>query len=107
MTKYKEYFLRMIEENKDAFEKFKVLHANYDLDDTKYQDEFNREGEKILNIAHDWENRLCKHSESSGYGNYTTGLAEKFQAELRTLFPLIDHVGIIVKPFVLKKISLS
>ncbi len=97
----------MVETNKELFDNFKNLHANYGMDDMRYQEEFNKEGEKILNIAHDWENKLCKHSETSGFGSYTTGLAEKFQAELRALFPLIDHVGIIVKPFNLKKIELN
>lgn len=95
MTKYKEYFDRMVEENKEIFEKFKILHANYDLDDEKYQDEFNIEGQKILDISHVWENRLCKSSEGAGFGTFTVKLAEKFQEELRKAFPLIDHVGII------------
>lgn len=95
MTKYKEYFNRMIEENKDIFEKFKVLHADYGMEGEKYQDQFNREGQKILDIAHGWENRLCKSSEGGGFGTFTVKLAEKFQEELRNAFPLIDHVGII------------
>lgn len=95
MTKYKEYYDRMVNENKEIFEKFKVLHSNYDLDDEKYQNEFNTEGQKILDIAHVWENRLCKSSEGAGFGTFTVKLAEKFQEELRANFPLIDHVGII------------
>lgn len=95
MTKYKEYFNRMLEENKKAFDEFKALHANYGMDEDKYQDEFNREGEKILKIANEWENKLCSQSEKAGYAGYTGNLAEKFKAELRNAFPLIDHVGIV------------
>ena len=95
MTKYKEYFDRMVEENKETFDKFKNIHANYGMDEDKYQDEFNKEGEKILKIAQEWENKLCSQSEKAGYANYTGNLAEKFQLELRHFFPLIDHVGII------------
>lgn len=118
MTKYKEYFNRMVEENKKVFDDFKILHANYGMEDEKYQDEFNKEGQKILDIAHEWENRLCKSSEGAGFGTFTVKLAEKFQEELRASFPLIDHVGIVsvkrtfnlknIKPkstFSLKKIS--
>ena len=96
----------MIEENKKVFDEFKILHANYDLDDEKYQEEFNKEGTKILDIAHIWENRLCKSSEGAGFGTFTVKLAEKFQEELRLAFPLIDHVGIISKKstFNLKKL---
>jgi gamma-glutamylcysteine synthetase len=106
MTKYKEYFQRMVEENKDIFRDFTLLHANYIQDDEKYQDEFNTLGGKVLDIAHEWENRLCKSSEGAGYGTFTTKLAEKFQEELRRAFPMIDHVGIIsVKStFKLKKL---
>jgi hypothetical protein len=95
MTKYKEYFERMLKENKEVFDEFTILHANYGMDEEKYQDEFNKEGEKILKIVNEWENKLCSQSEKAGFANYTGNLAEKFQAELRSAFPLIDHVGII------------
>lgn len=117
MTKYKEYFLKMLEENKDAFDKFTKMHFEYSTDQEKYQDEFNMEGAKILNIIHAWEDRLCKTSEKAGYGGYTGNLAEKFQAEVKSHYPLIDNIGIIVKskptsridekPFNLRKIKLS
>jgi hypothetical protein len=110
----------MLEENKAVFDDFRILHANYGMDEDKLQDEFNAEGEKILKLVNEWENKLCSQSEKAGYANYTGNLAEKFQAELRTEFPLIDHVGIIsikktfsvkqIKPqsrFVLKKIKVN
>jgi len=106
VTKYKEYFGRMLEENKKIFDDFKALHANYGMDEEKYQNEFNIEGEKILKIFHEWENKLCSQSEKAGYANYTGNLAEKFQAELRAAFPLIDHVGIVAvrSTFKIKKL---
>jgi hypothetical protein len=85
----------MLEENKKVFDEFKLLHANYGMNEEKYQNEFNTEGEKILKIVNEWENKLCSQSEKAGYANYTGNLAEKFQAELRSTFPLIDHVGIV------------
>lgn len=106
MTKYGEYFEKMIQENKSSFEAFKRLHANYSLDEDKFQEEFNKEGEKILAIANVWENKLCSQSEKAGFGSFTGGLAEKFQSELRKLFPLIDHVGVVITPFALKRIKL-
>lgn len=106
-TKFKEYYDRMIAENKEAFSSFTQLHFEYSTDEDKYQERFNKEGEKIMNIIHEWENKLCSQSEKAGYGSYTGGLAEKFQEEIRRHFPLIDHIGIIVKPsFSLKKIKL-
>lgn len=113
MTKYKEYFDKMVKANKDLFDKFANVHTDYGIDNDTYQEEFNKEGEKVLKLVHEWENRLCSHSEKAGYSNYTGNLAEKFQQEVKNHFPLIDHIGIIVKKslpiksgFSLKKISL-
>jgi len=96
----------MISENKEVFEKFTQKHFEYSINQEKYQEEFNKEGEKILEIIHEWEDKLCRKSEKAGFGNYTTNLAEKFQAEVRSHFPLIDHIGLIVNKFSLKKIKL-
>jgi hypothetical protein len=106
MTKYKEYFGKMTEANKELFDKFAKLHVDYGMDNDKYQDEFNKEGGKVLAVIHEWENRLCSHSEKAGYANYTGNLAEKFQQEVKSHFPLIDHIGIIVKKFRLGQIKL-
>lgn len=109
MTKYKEYVERMLENNKELFADFRKLHDKYASDQEKYQEEFNEEGEKVSVVIREWEGKLCRQSEKAGYGSYTSGLAEKFQAEVKKVFPLIDHIGIIVKKepaFTLKKIRL-
>jgi len=106
MTKYKEYFQRMLGENKEAFDEFTKLHFEYSTNPDRYQDKFNKEGEKILIITHEWEGKLCNQSEKAGFGNYTGNLAEKFQAEVKSHFPLIDHIGVVVKKFEIKKIKL-
>ena len=96
MTKYKEYYEKMVSENKEIFEQFTKTHFEYSIDQDKNQETFNQIGEKILDIIHEWEDRLCKHSENAGFGSYTSNLAEKFQSEIKSHFPLIDHVGIVV-----------
>lgn len=113
MTKYKEYFGKMVEVNKALFDKFAKIHTDYGLDNDKNREEFNKVGADVLKVIHEWENRLCSHSEKAGYANYTGNLAEKFQQEVKNHFPLIDHIGIIVKKhspvsdgFSLKKIKL-
>ncbi|PIP57877.1 hypothetical protein COX03_00710 [Candidatus Woesebacteria bacterium CG22_combo_CG10-13_8_21_14_all_39_10] len=113
MTKYKEYFGKMVEANKELFDKFAKVHTNYGLDKEAHQEEINKIGADVLKVIHEWEGRLCSHSEKAGYANYTGNLAEKFQQEVKNHFPLIDHIGIIVKKslpiksgFSLKKISL-
>ncbi|MDO8341136.1 MAG: hypothetical protein Q7T59_04120 [Candidatus Woesebacteria bacterium] len=103
MTKYKEYFERMITAEKKAFEDFTKLHMKYSLDQDSLQEEFNKEGAKILLIIREWESKLCSQSEKAGFGNYTTNLSEKFMLEIRKSFPLIDYVGVIVKKSIPEK----
>lgn len=103
----------MIEENYQAFEEFKKLHNHYQLNQDLYQEEFNKIGQKILEIIREYENRLCANMERGIYNKFSARLAEKFQNEVRSHFPMIDHVGLIVeKPqvaektlFVLRKIT--
>lgn len=106
MTKYQEYVEKMVEGNKETFEKFRKIHDLYSTNKDQYQEEFNREGEKIMLIIKEWEGKLCRQSEKGGYGVFTGNLAEKFKDEVKRIFPLIDHIGIIVKKFELKKIKL-
>ena len=85
----------MIETNKEIFDEFKKIHLLYDQDQNKWQEKFNKEGERVIRLVKEWEGRLCKQSEKAGYANYTGTLAEKFQSEVKKEFPLIDHVGLI------------
>jgi len=118
MVKYKEYFQKMLKENKEAFDAFAKVHLDYSADQDSLQEKFNQEGEKIMAIVRDYEDRLCKNTERGMYNSYSGGLAEKFQTLVKSHFPLIDHIGLIVeKPvasaataaqvFNLKKIDLS
>lgn len=97
MTKFREYYQRMLAANKELFDGFTKIHLDYSLDEEKNQERFNRVGAEILKVIHEWEGKLCSQSEKAGYGSYTGGLAEKFQAEVKNHFPLIDHIGIILK----------
>lgn len=99
----------MLETNKEAFDSFSQIHNEYAIaaDPDKLQDKFNNEGEKVMIIIRKWEQKLCSQSEKAGFGGYTTSLAEKFQAEIKKEFPMIDHIGLIVKKFTLKKIELK
>ena len=107
MTKYKEYYDLMIANNKELFDEFKQIHDRYGMEQDKLQEEFNKTGAKIQSVVRQWEDKLCGHSEGSGYGSYSGGLAQKFQDEIRKHFPFIDSVGIISEPaFSLKKINL-
>lgn len=100
----------MVDENKEAFDAFGKLHLDYGLDKNSLQEKFNTEGEKIMEIVRDYENKLCRGTENGIYNNYSAGLAEKFQGEVRAHFPLIVNVGLITEKkspiFNLKKISI-
>lgn len=103
----------MIEENKELFDSFTKTHLLYSTNPDKYQDLFNKEGKKVLEVIREWENRLCYQSEKAGYGNFTSKLSEKFWEEIRKNFPKIDFVGVMVEEnqeksaFYIKKINLN
>ena len=112
MTKYKEYYLKMLEDNKELFDEFKKVHDKYQKNDS-IQEEYNQAGKPVIEIIREYEDRLCNRSEGSGYGSYAGNLADKFWSEIRGEFPLIDRVGIIIKKvpqtdfFEIKKITLT
>lgn len=94
MTKYKQYFTEMISSNQAVFDEFKKIHDLFGKDRMKYQDEFNRQGEVIMDIIHDWEKRLCARMEGGKNGVYSAKLSEKFKDEIKNIYPLIDLVGV-------------
>ena len=94
MTKYKEYVNKMLADNKDLFDKFKVIHDQYALNPEIWQKRYNEEGEAVLEVVHEYENRLCANTERGMYNKFSAGLAEKFQNEVRKIFPQIDRIGI-------------
>jgi gamma-glutamylcysteine synthetase len=108
MAKYKEYTQRMMETNKEAFDRFRKIHDKYCLmaDKESFQDKYNEEGAKIMEIIEEWEQRLCSSSEKAGYGSYSGSLAEKFYEEIKKIFPMIDQIGLIIEKFEIKKINL-
>ncbi len=93
MTKYKQYFKKMCEDNQKEFDAFKVLHDKYRQDKKTYQEEYNQVGEPILKIIQQQESNLCLAMEKGKNNAYSTNLSEKFWVEVRTLFPAIDFIG--------------
>lgn len=94
MVKYLQIYQDMISQNQEVFDRFGVLHNQYALEPKKYKDEFNRVGEEVLTLVRRYEARLCSHSENSGFGKFSGGLAGKFWEKLTSEFPLIEEVGI-------------
>ena len=96
MVRYKEYVKKMIRENRTLFDKFQIVHDKYYLDQDKYQEELNIIGEKVQETVKEYENRVCANTERS-YSQYSANLAEKFQNEIRSVFPMIDFIGVKVE----------
>lgn len=96
MTKYQEYFKRMLAENTEAFDTFRKAHDAYSKD-MSLQEAYNEAGKPIIELIRTYEDKLCNHSEGSGYASYSGNLAEKFWGEVRAEFPMIDRVGVIIK----------
>lgn len=94
MTKYKQYFKEMVSGNQEVFDQFKKIHDQFALDRMKHQDEFNRQGEAIMDIVRDWEKRLCSRMEGGKNGVYSANLSEKFKDEIRKVYPKIDLIGV-------------
>ena len=94
MSKYKEFYEMMITQNKAAFDEFKKVHAAFIKNPKKGKEQFNRLGSDILDIVREYENRLCRGSESAGNSKFTTALAEKFQTEIKSHFPKINLIGL-------------
>jgi hypothetical protein len=106
-TKFKQYYEKMVSENKHIFDKFTQLHFEYSIDQEKLQKKFNLEGKRMQEIIREYENRLCANTERGIYNKFSTNLAEKFQNEVRKHFPLIDHIGVKTKSPIAKKAAFS
>jgi len=105
-TKYKEFFQKMLDNNRELFDEFTKAHNKYQLDQDNNQEEFNEIGRDVQKVIREWEQKLCGRSEGSGYAQYTASLAEKFWAEVRAMYPMVDHIGLETNSFSLKKVSL-
>ena len=92
--KFQQTFNQMLLQNQEDFDKFREIHDKYATDPKKYQGEYNEIGRDIQDIVRIYENRLCNSSESTGYGKFSTKLAEKFQIEVKKAFPKYDCIGL-------------
>ena len=94
MTKFKQTYDEMLRFNQELFEKFQKIHDEYVLDPKDKQNEFNEIGREVQDVIMRYENILCGHSEGSGYGKYSSNLADKFHLEIKKHFPKIDFIGV-------------
>lgn len=83
----------MVKNNNQLFTEFRKVHDKVESDKSLKKD-FNKIGEEVIEVIRIYVDDLCRTSEGSGYGNYTSKLSDKFWNEVRKEFPLIDDVGI-------------
>lgn len=95
-AKYKQYYSNMVEQNKQKFAAFDLVHQGYQ-DKKVSQELFNQKGLPIVDIIRDWDRRLCSAMGKGMYSNYSQKLSEKFWGEVRKNYPFIDKVGVKVK----------
>ena len=95
-TKFKEVFKEMVTKYEKEFDTFQELHDRYEKEPQKYQTVFNAEGEKIMEIIHEYEDRLCGHMENTKNATYSASLAEKFRGEIKRYLPKLDMIGVTI-----------
>ena len=95
-TKYKEIFEEMVGKYEKEFDSFQELHDKYEAEPKKWQEEFNKEGGKIMEIIRVYENRLCGKMENTVNSTYSANLSEKFRGEIKRYLPKLDMIGVTV-----------
>jgi len=94
MTKYKQYFQQMVDENAALFAEFQPIHDGYKVDRKKWSKQFHSVGQQVVDIVHDYEQRLCAGMERGANAVYSQKLSEKFWAEVKNMYSHIELVGV-------------
>jgi hypothetical protein len=94
MTKFKQYYQQMSEENAELFAKFQPIHDGYKQDRKQWSAQFHSVGQQVVDIMKEWEQRLCASMERGNHAVYSSKLAEKFWAEIKQRFSHIELVGV-------------
>jgi hypothetical protein len=94
MTKYKQYYRDMIDQHQAEFDAFQPIHDGYKQDRKKWSKQFHTEGQNIIEIIREWEQRLCSGMERGQNAVYSSKVAEKFWEEIKKRFSHIELVGV-------------
>lgn len=96
MQLYVQAYKEMIDKHKDEFAAFAQVHDNFKKDQDTWKAKFDELGKPLVRIITEAENRLCSKMENSSRGKYSANLADKFRAEVKSHFTLIDFVGVTI-----------
>jgi hypothetical protein len=94
MTKYKKYFQEMSDANTELFAQFQKIHDGYKVDRKKWSKQFHEVGKQVVDIMHEWEQKLCAGMERGNNAVYSSKLSEKFWSEVKSRYSHIDLVGV-------------
>jgi hypothetical protein len=78
----------------ELFEALRPVHDAYVADRKGKQEELNRLGAPVMDILKEAEQRLCRQTETGGYGQYSSKLADKFWTEVKKDWPYIEWIGV-------------
>ncbi len=84
----------MIDENKELFDNFTLVHEAFILNSEANKARFNQVGSEVLDVIRQYERVLCGKTESGQYGKFSSNLSQKFWDEIRKVYRKIDFVGI-------------
>lgn len=96
-SKYQDYYKIMLSNHQELFEQFKVLNDNYANDPEKYEAEFQKVGQQVVDVIREFDRRLCSAMGRGTFSQYSQKLSEKFWSLVRSNFSQIDMVGVKVK----------
>jgi len=96
-TKYREYYERMVAENRQLFDEFLKIHDAFKREPLANADEFHLVGQKVVDKVRDFDRRLCSAMGRGVFSTYSQKLSEKFWDLVRQDFDQIDMVGVKVK----------
>jgi hypothetical protein len=94
IPKYQRFINLMSEENKQLFDKFQPIHDSYQKEPAAWEKEFNSVGMEVVDVIRFWERKLCSGMERGQHAQFSNRLAEKFWAEIKKRFSMIDLVGV-------------
>jgi hypothetical protein len=96
-TKYREYYEKMIAENRQLFDDFLKVHDAFKQDQKRHAIVFHQLGQRVVDKIRDFDRRLCSAMGRGVYSTYSQKLSEKFWDLARQDFDQIDMVGVKIK----------
>jgi len=96
-TKYREYYEKMVAENRQLFDDFLKANDLFRENPEKNATEFHQIGQKVVDKIRDFDRRLCSAMGRGVFSTYSQKLSEKFWDLARQDFDQIDMVGVKIK----------